>query len=129
MPRPAFDRNISTEKSKSVTETIYGVCPSKSNCYRIGHKGLFKTKALTDYEDKFYIQCRNRNKLITGYFSIELKVFYPNERSDLDNALKVIMDCLQKCKVIKNDNRCLKIIAEKYLDKMNPRIEFTIKEV
>jgi Holliday junction resolvase RusA-like endonuclease len=113
----------------ALEELIYGVCPSKSNCYRIGNKGLFKTKALTDYENKFYIQCKSRNRNLDGYFEIDLSVYYPNERSDLDNSLKIIMDCLQKCKVIKNDNKCIKITAQKYLDKVNPRIEFAIKEV
>ncbi len=112
-----------------IQETIFGTVPSKSNSYRIGHKGLFKTKALTDYESKFYIQCKSRGKMITGYFELEMKVFYPNERSDLDGALKCILDCMQKAKVIKNDNRCTRIIVEKYLDKKSPRIEFVIKEI
>lgn len=112
-----------------IEETIYGLCPSKSNSYRIGHRGLFKTKALTDYEAKFYIQCKNRDKLISGYFQMQMEVFYPNERSDLDGALKVVMDCLQKCKVIKNDNRCVKLVIEKFLDPKNPRIEIKISEI
>tara|TARA_R110001592_G_scaffold44370_1_gene142839 strand:- start:881 stop:1105 length:225 start_codon:yes stop_codon:yes gene_type:complete len=65
-------------------------------------------------------------KLIEGEFKIEVDVYYPNRRSDLDNSLKVVLDCLQKCGAIKNDNRCLEIIARKHLDKLNPRIEFDI---
>lgn len=111
-------------------EVIHGVCPSKSNCYRIGKQGiLFKTKALTEYEKKFFIQCKLRNRMIEGYFEINLQVFYPSERSDLDNSLKVIMDCLQRAKAIKNDNKCVKIVAEKFTDKANPRIEFVLTEI
>lgn len=117
-----------TETKEEVQEIIFGICPSKSNSYRIGHKGLFKTKSLTEYEDKFFIQCRNRNKAISGYFALEVKVFYPSQRADLDNALKVILDCLQKCKVIVNDNKCIRIVADKFLDKKNPRIEITLKD-
>lgn len=112
-----------------LTEVIHGVCPSKSNAYKIGPRGMYKSKSLTDYEKKFFIQCRNRGASITGYFEIEVKVFYPSERADLDNSLKITLDCLQACKVIKNDNKCTKIIAEKYLDKVNPRIELTVKEI
>ena len=36
---------------------------------------------------------------------------------------------LQYTKTIRNDNRCVKIIAEKFIDKMNPHIEFCIIEV
>jgi len=115
-------------------QTIYGTPPSKSNSYRIitinGHGSLCKTKALTQYEKDFYIQCNiYRNKNIKGYFEFYLSVYYPNQRSDIDGALKVILDCLQKCKAIENDNKCCKIVAEKYLDKLNPRIEFEIVEI
>ena len=115
-------------------QTILGNTPSKSNCYKIvtigKHSSLAKTKALKDYENKFYIQCdKYRNAKISGYFELHLKVFYPSERSDLDNSLKIILDCLQKVNAIQNDNRCIKIIAEKYLDRERPRIEFLIKPI
>ena len=115
-------------------QIIQGNTPSKSNCYRIvtigGHASLGKTKALTTYENLFYIQCNKyRNAGIAGYFELHLKVFYPSERSDLDNSLKIILDCLQKVGAIKNDNRCVKIVAEKFLDKARPRIEFLINQI
>jgi Holliday junction resolvase RusA-like endonuclease len=115
-------------------QTIAGVVPSKSNSYRVitlhGHGSLCKTEALRKYESSFYIQCaKYRNKLIAGYFELHMAVYYPNRRSDLDGSLKVVLDCLQKSKAIKNDNRCCKIVVEKYLDKANPRIEFKLIEV
>lgn len=115
-------------------QTILGNPPSKSNCYRIitlnGHGSLCKTKALKDYENLFFIQCNHyRNSIIEGYFEFHIDVFYPSQRSDLDNSLKCVLDCLQKVGAIKNDNKCVKIVAQKYLDKHTPRIEFIIKEV
>jgi Holliday junction resolvase RusA-like endonuclease len=115
-------------------QTILGNPPSKSNCYRVitinGHGSLCKTKALAQYEKDFYIQCNHyRNKGITGYFEIYIDVFYPSQRSDLDNSLKCVLDCLQKVKAIENDNKAVKIVAQKFLDKANPRVEFLIKEV
>lgn len=115
-------------------QIILGNCPSKSNCYKVislrGHASLSKTKALKDYEDKFYIQCdKYRNAGITGYFELYLRVFYPSQRSDLDNSLKVVLDCLQRVKAIQNDNKYVKIVAEKFLDKERPRIEFELKQV
>lgn len=88
---------------------------------------LYKTSALKKYEEDFFIQCNHyRNANITGYFELHLKVFYPNQRADLDNSLKVVLDCLQRVKAIPNDNKCCKIVAEKYLDIKEPRIEFEI---
>lgn len=115
-------------------QVIYGNPPSKSNCYRIitlgGHGSLAKTPALKKYENDFFIQCNYyRDKNIDGYFEFEIDVFYPSQRADLDNVLKCCLDCLQKVKAIKNDNKCVKITANKFLDKNNPRIEFVIKQI
>ncbi|WP_442878982.1 RusA family crossover junction endodeoxyribonuclease [Bacteroides sp.] len=112
---------------------ILGKVPSKSNCYKIitisGHASLGKTKGLKDYEKSFYIQCSERNRNINGFFELRVKVFHENMRPDLDNSLKIILDCLQACKVIKNDRNCVKIVAEKYVDKNEPRIEIELTEV
>lgn len=112
-------------------QTILGNCPSKSNCYKIikiaGHADLCKTDALKNFEKSFYMQCGNyRNLNIEGFFEFHCKVFYPSMRSDLDNSLKIQLDCLQMTKTIKNDNKCVKIVAEKFIDKENPRVEFKI---
>lgn len=114
---------------------IYGNVPSKSNCYMIikrgNHASLAKTKRLKQYEKDFYIQlpAEYRNALIDGYFEFYVDVYYPSQRSDLDNAMKIILDSLQNAKAIKNDNKCVKIVAQKFLDKNNPRIEFIIKKI
>jgi len=123
------------EKEKQV---ILGTIPSKSNCYIIitlkskegkSHGSLAKTKVLKQYENDFAIQCNKyRNKNIDEYFTLEVDVYYPNQRSDLDNSLKILLDCLQKVGAIANDNKCTRIVANKFLDKLNPRIEFTIKK-
>lgn len=112
-------------------QIVKGVVPSKSNAYKIitigGHSSLAKSKALKAYEDTFYMQCGHyRNIMISKYFEYHCKVFYPSMRSDIDNSLKIQLDCLQKCKAIKNDNLCVKIVAEKFVDKDNPRVEFKI---
>lgn len=117
-----------------MNQVIYGVTPSKPNCYRIitlnGHGSLAKTKAIKDYEKSFYLQCNEyRNKNITGLFEFHIDVYYPSNRSDLDNSLKVCLDCLQHCKAIKNDNNCTRIVAQKFIDKEKPRIEFKLIEL
>lgn len=115
-------------------QTIIGNVPSKSNCYKIiyqaGHPDIGKTDALQKYEKSFYMQVgKYRNMGIDGLFEYHCRVFYPSMRSDLDNSLKVQLDCLQMTGTIKNDNKCVKIVAEKFIDKLNPRIEFKLVEV
>lgn len=93
-----------------------------------GHASLAKSAALKKYEKDFFIQCgQYRNMMWDQYFELEVDVYYPTQRSDLDNCLKVLLDCLQGVKAIKNDNKCVRIEANKFLDPKNPRIEFTLK--
>lgn len=115
-------------------QVILGQPPSKANTYRIitinGHGSLAKTQALKSYEEKFFLQCgAYRNKNIQGFFELYVDVYFHSNQSDLDNILKETLDCLQSCKAIKNDRNCVKIVANKFIDKNNPRIEFTIVEV
>lgn len=130
---------VSVLMDKNVIQVIHGNIPSKSNCYKIitfkskdsnkSHASLGKTKSLTQYEKDFFIQCNKyRNAAIDEYFTLEVDVYYPSQRSDLDNCLKVLLDCLQKVNAIKNDNKCVRIVANKFLDAKNPRVEFVIKK-
>lgn len=117
-----------------MTQTIYGNVPSKSNSYKIvtfnGHASLAKSQKLKQYENDFFIQCNHyRDKNIDGYFELYIDVFYNSQRLDLDNSLKIVLDCLQKVKAVKNDNKLVKIVARKFKDVANPRIEFTIEGV
>ena len=111
---------------------IIGNTPSKSNCYKIitigKHSSLGKTVALKKYEESFFWQIGTlRDKMIDVPFEFHVDIYYPSKRSDLDNGMKILLDCLQKAKVIKNDNNCSLIHARKFIDKDNPRAEFTIK--
>lgn len=119
---------------------IYGNTPSKSNCYQIikttsyrpGKKDFYslgKTQALNKYEESFFMQCAIRGRMTDKRFRLDIDVYYSSDRPDLDNALKVILDCLQSCKAIKNDRLCSEIHARKLIDKDRPRIEFEITEL
>lgn len=57
-----------------------------------------------------------------------VKVFERSVRYDLDNSIKTILDCLQYAKAIKDDNLCIRIDAEKKVDRRTPRVEYSIIE-
>jgi Holliday junction resolvase RusA-like endonuclease len=113
---------------------IKGTTPSKSNQYKLikiaGHCSMTKTDKVKSFEEAFMWQLPGkwRHKQI-GLFELTIDVYYPSKRSDLDNSLKVVLDCLQRAGTIKNDNNCMKIVAQKMIDKENPRIEFEITEL
>ena len=112
---------------------IRGKIPSKSNCYKVitigGHSSLGKTAAIKEYERAFFLQCPLRDRMISSYFKLTVDVYYENMRPDLDNCFKVLLDCLQQCRAIKNDRNCVEISGRKLIDKADPRIEFTIQEI
>lgn len=119
-------------ESRKISGLVIGNVPSKSNSYRIitthGHGALAKTAALTTYERSFYLQFPGRGVMIDRPFVLDVDVYYRSNRPDLDNALKIILDCLQQCKAIKNDRLCVGINARKFVSKERPRAEITIIE-
>ena len=115
-------------------ETIYGQVISKANNYQVGNSGngnrhIIKSHEMREYERMFVRQCKvYRDKLINCSFTLYVAVYESSVRYDLDNALKTILDCLQMVKAITNDNLCVRIVAEKRIDKNNPRVVFGIEE-
>ena len=116
---------------------IQGIMPSKSNCYRIfsftdkagrQRASMSKRPELKKYESDsaFQFPAELKDKMHGGNFKIQVNVYYPSARADLDNSMKGILDCLQMVGYIKNDNKCQEIIARRFIDKGSPRIEFEI---
>jgi len=109
--------------------TIKGQVPSKSNGYRIANNRLFKSKELKEFEQSFAWQSAKALNEFNGKFGITMKVYFQSNRSDLDNAAKVILDCLQTSGIIKNDRNCWQLQMTKEIDKLNPRVELFIYEI
>lgn len=109
--------------------TIKGQVPSKSNGYRIANNRLFKSKELKEYEEAFTWQATRVLQEFHDKFGITMKVYFQSNRSDLDNAAKVILDCLQTSGIIKNDRNCWQLQMTKEIDKLNPRVELFIYEI
>jgi Holliday junction resolvase RusA-like endonuclease len=109
--------------------TIYGQVPSKSNGYRVtciaGRGQLYKTKELKMYEKNFGLQYKRHPKIL-GNFELIVSVYFRSNKSDLDGMFKVVLDCLQGVDAIDNDRYCMRIVASKYVDKENPRVEITL---
>ncbi len=118
--------------------TIYGQPPSKSNSYKITtikprgkepYSSLGKTPKLQKYEKNFYKQLTGRHRLaLECPLTARVLVYFESERPDLDNSLKIVFDCLQKGGVIVNDRQIRKIVAERFKDAKNPRVEISLTE-
>lgn len=116
------------------TETIFGQVVAKANNYmavpaKDGEKRLIKNERIRAYESAFKEQCKvYKGRGIDYPFVLLIAVYFHSERNDLDNSLKTILDCLQECGAITDDNLCYKIVAEKRIDREQPRIVYAIEK-
>lgn len=115
---------------------IYGEPCSKANSRKVaqnratGRMLFIKSKGALEYCESFILQIHKRNAIIqeksgawpeeiTCKVALHCNIYYGSERKDLDESL--IMDCLEKSRVIKND----RLIREKHIyhhiDKKSPR--------
>lgn len=108
--------------------------PAKSNSYRIvtipgRGSSLAKSSELKRWEEVFGLQIPPEAKRlnIEKPMHVEIDAYFPSWASDLDNVTKAPLDVLQRHRVIKNDNRIIKIKLQKFIDKENPRIHVRIK--
>ena len=100
--------------------------------YKEKHHSETRTKSneMKRYERSFIKQCtiyKNRN--ISTPFRLIVDVYYPDYTHDLDNSLKGLLDNLQYCGAISNDNLCMEIVAKRHYDKYEPRVQFRIEEL
>ena len=114
-------------------ETIRGQIISKPNNYLLvpgpagNERRMIKSDKLRAYEASFVAQCRiYAGRMISQPFELLTTIYYRTAQSDLDNSLKTLLDCLQYVGAIENDALCIRITAEKRIDRSNPRVEFAI---
>lgn len=119
--------------------TIYGVLDSKSNSRKIVHwgqrMGVIKSPGARAFVQAVNLQLKRRDQpLLHGRIQLVANCYYPDERRDLDVAL--LMDTLQRgtdknpgaC-LIENDRQIRELHAVHYVDRLRPRVEFTLREV
>lgn len=113
------------------TETMPGQLCSKSNSRQIvtigGRPALIKNKEAREYVKTFLATMPRPATAFEGNVRLIAKVFYQDRRRDLDIAL--LQDCLQECGIILNDRQVIEIHAERFIDKTNPRTEFSLTAI
>jgi Holliday junction resolvase RusA-like endonuclease len=65
---------------------------------------------------------------LEGAVSLQVDVYRPQRSGDLDNRLKICLDCCQGLLFV-NDNQVVKIVMRRFEDKTNPRLEISVSEV
>ena len=106
---------------------VMGELASKANSSQFIRPGLIiKSQKARTFEELFPLQIKPKPEdcIMEGEVVLDAAIFYKTQRPDLDESL--LMDCIQKVGLIKNDRQ----IREKHIyhaiDKLNPRCEFII---
>jgi len=113
---------------------IYGQQPSLKNSKeqafnkKTGHFFPVNNPEVKQYIEDFDKQILgNQRKELDGDLSLVGIIYYRSNRSDLSEEL--LMDCLEKSKVIINDRRIVHKNIYKKIDKNNPRVEIEINQL
>lgn len=119
---------------KPVSFTVHAQLASKSNSRQLvinpttGKWRSIKSTSARLFEQAFRAQCPARARVeIGGYVVLTVTVYYRSKRSDLD--VSMVMDCLERERVIKNDRQVVELHARKRWDKADPRVEVKVEEV
>lgn len=62
---------------------------------------------------------------LSGNVAVTMKVYRPARRMDLDNAAKILLDSLIGI-AYNDDSQIVRLVAERYDDKHNPRVEVEV---
>jgi len=100
--------------------------PPSANKYWIYARGRVRTSPEAKaYKDA--VRLLTPKYIIEGRVAVNVSVFRPAKRGDLDNFLKVMLDSLEGV-LYNNDRQITEIHAFRYDDKDNPRVELLAYE-
>jgi len=74
------------------------------------------------------IASREGVSLLEGEVVLRVDVYRPRRQGDLDNTLKAVQDSLKGI-AWRDDKQVVEIVARRFEDKDNPRIEIEVEEV
>ena len=113
---------------KLISFTVLGKCASKANGRKITrYAGIIKSDAARAFADEFKYQAPRVEEWITDDVMLVCKIYYSSLRNDLDESL--VMDGLEKAKIIKNDKQIKFKIIEHGLDRDNPRVVIALRSL
>jgi len=100
------------------------VPPSANRYWRIYRNRMVVTEEARAYKEEVALLLRGAIPL-GGNVSVNLSVFRPAKRGDLDNYNKVLFDALQGL-TYTNDNQITEIHSFRYDDKQNPHVKLLV---
>ncbi len=116
--------------------TVIGQPPRKSNQRQLVRRGrgakarpmIIKSEEARQYVEDFQKQILGENQQQYGSLDenlrVDIIVWYTSRRPDL--SVELILDCLEKARVIKNDRYIREVHSYGFVDKKNPRVKLRL---
>ncbi len=102
--------------------------PSANRYWRNVNGRTLKSAQAREYQESAgWIAKEQGLQPLVGAVLVDVRVYRPAQRGDLDNSLKVVLDALKGIGYM-DDSQIVKIIAQRFDDKENPRIELSVKQ-
>ncbi len=105
--------------------------PSINRTYRTTrHGGFYSSKESKDWTKEAgytYLSSKNK-KTFSRPIYVSITWFLKRDR-DIDSGLKILLDFLQRQRIIKNDSLIKHLNVLKFIDKTNPRCEIEIEKL
>ena len=101
--------------------------PSANKYWMIAHNSFVTTPEAKAYKQRVFSSLANKCEPLRGEVAINVTVFRPAKRGDLDNYLKIMLDALQGIAYI-DDKQIIEIHAFREDDKRNPRVKLLVYE-
>ena len=104
--------------------------PSINSYYsqsRSGHR--FKTNEAKAWENEAGHLLGRKITFSSSPVKVILYYYFKDNRSDLGNRTKILIDLLQKMEIIDNDNQVMEIHEFKNINKNAPRVEIVVTAI
>ena len=87
------------------------VPPSSNRLWRSAKGRTYKAPAYTDWLSEAYGRIAAARAADQVPYRFTVRIVMPKTRTDLDNAIKPILDCLQRSGVVVDDRYCVEVTA------------------
>lgn len=98
--------------------------PSVNKMYR-GRRFLTRGGKETKEAIAWEVASQYKGKVLKGEVCLNIIFYVKDNRSDIDNMLKALMDCLTGL-IYEDDKQVVELHVIKMLDKENPRVELQV---
>lgn len=114
----------------TITGQVYSKANSRRMVIKNNHPLFIKSDKALQYEEVALWQLKTivaRHKPFIVPVAVEITIFYPDHRQDLDPSL--ILDVMQKAGIYKNDRLVEEMHLFRQIDKLNPRAEIMLWKI